>query len=110
MWRAMLLKSCLTLMVAAYSASAAHSDGRADGRADGKGDGESIRSMMQTEASACPTDAQKAGADLWPMADGFGRQMSRLKGKHPCGQWLVCERTYPSKRWQCRWENDTKGS
>ena len=106
MWRAMLLKSCFTLMVAAYSASAAHSDGRADG----KGDGESIRSMMQTEASACPTDAQKAGADLWPMADGFGRQMSRLKGKHPCGQWLVCERTYPSKRWQCRWENDTKGS
>ncbi len=106
MCRAMLLKSCLTLMVAAYSASAAHADGRADGR----GDGESIRSMMQAEASACPEDAQKAGADLWPMADGFGRQMSRLKGKHPCGRWLVCERAYPSKRWQCRWENDTKGS
>ena len=102
MCRAMLLKSCLTLMVAAFSASAAHADGR--------GDGESIRSVMQAEASACPEDAQKAGADLWPMADGFWRQMSRLKGKHPCGQWLVCERAYPSKRWQCRWENDTKGS
>ena len=97
---AQLLTICISLAFGALCTCAVQAASRGNGAGG----------LMVAEASACPADAQAAAADLWPMADGFGRQMSRLKGKHPCGRWLICERAYPSKGWQCRWDHKNKGS
>ena len=69
------------------------------------GKGRSTQEFDVADKSSCPADAQKAAKDLWPMASSFGAQVRRLKGKHPCGAWVTCERVYPSKDWRCLWDD-----
>nr|WP_321462276.1 hypothetical protein [uncultured Cohaesibacter sp.] len=70
-----------------------------------------LRAPVTVSRAGCPADAKQAARDLWPMAASFNAQLNRLKGKHPCGRWLICERAYPSKDWRCRWsENPAGGS
>nr|WP_319390577.1 hypothetical protein [uncultured Cohaesibacter sp.] len=102
MTRLMQLTFRAVVFLALLAATQAHAGGEPGGPKAGAMD----RKPLLLAAANCPDDPQQAARDLWPMAAAFGPRMTRLRGKHACGQWLQCDRAFPARGWRCHWQVD----
>ncbi|WP_319498574.1 hypothetical protein [uncultured Cohaesibacter sp.] len=102
MIRLMQLTYRAVVLFAVLAATQVHAGGEPKGPQAGAWN----RMPLLPAAANCPDDPREAARDLWPMAAAFGPRMTRLRGKHACGQWVQCDRAFPARGWRCRWQAD----